>query len=223
MPYASLDAALGEVGRRLDVQRQGLYYLDSAVLRVSARVTELARETRAMAYVAASAGLESLVTAVIDGVVTEVAACACPLSQLRLSLFAIVCEPELEALRVLGRGRLWERRCSMFERVADADTPFTDTAIRPLDGRTLRATHFATIWRVFGFTGSSLPGGIHGGALEDLATNRNDVAHGMVNPQTIGRRKTVDDVLRMLQRVEEIGIHLYLAAEEYLDRQGYRR
>lgn len=223
MPYAQLDAALLDIGRRIDQQRQGLYYLDAAVLGASPGLAELGREARAMAYVGGSAALEAFVSAVLDAVVSEVVASDCTLDQLRLSMFALVCDPELEGLRTRRRLTVWEQRSSMFERVSDQSSYFVDTVARPLDGRTLRAAHFETIWRVFGFSGAALPGGIHVGALEDLATNRNAVAHGEVDPQTVGRRKTFDDVLRMLQRVEEVGVHLHSAADRYLDDKLYRR
>ncbi len=223
MSRSPLDAALQGIGGRLDAQRQSLYYLDSDVLRAPMRVSALGREVRAMAYVAGSAALEHFVYSTLDAVVSEVAAAACPLDQLRLSLFALVCEPELDSLRTLRMLQVWDRRSSMFERLADGASTFTALVPRPLDGRTLRGGHFATMWRVFGFPGPPLPSGIHIGILEDLATNRNDVAHGDAEPQAVGRRKTTNDVLRMLQRIEEIALHLNAAAEMYLDVGGYRR
>jgi hypothetical protein len=39
----------------------------------------------------------------------------------------------------------------------------------------------------------------------------------------VAGRKSVDDMLRMVVRVEEIGLHLWTAASKYLSQKSYLR
>lgn len=110
----------------------------------------------------------------------------------------------------------------MFERTSDS-VEFVDPGVVPVDGRTIRAPHLAFLWKLFGFTPPHVPDGLHIGVLEDLANNRNEVAHGRSDPISVGRRKTTQDVLRMLERVEEICIFVHIACETYLSSGGFRR
>lgn len=93
----------------------------------------------------------------------------------------------------------------------------------PLDGRTLRANHFETMWAVFGFPRPVLPHPTHSLALADLAQGRNDVAHGLVDPVTFGRGKATPDVAKLIDRIEDVILHLLVTADAYLTSKLYQR
>jgi hypothetical protein len=60
-------------------------------------------------------------------------------------------------------------------------------------------------------------------ALEDLADGRNDLAHGEVDPITFGRRKVYADLIRMMDMIDDILLHLCQTASDYLASNGYNR
>jgi len=62
--------------------------------------------------------------------------------------------------------------------------------------------------QVFGLGGDPFPGPNHRLALNSLANNRNAVAHGEEKPSTVAGRSSIRDTLMLLDRIEQIVIHM---------------
>jgi hypothetical protein len=178
---------------------------------------------KAGAYLYAAAALERACREGLLAVIAEINAHGVAPERLRVSLFALHCAAELDAIG--GGPRSLERvvrAAAMFETVFGAAHAPLGTVL-PLDGRTPRAAHFATIWRVMGFPGPALPDPTCGLALDDLAEGRNDVAHGVRDAIAFGRSKAVADVVRLVGRVEQMVAHLFESADAYLDQRLFLR
>lgn len=178
---------------------------------------------KASAYVYAAAALERACREGLRAVIAEIDAHGVAPERLRVSLFALHCAAELDAIG--GGPRSLERvtrAAAMFETVFGATHAPLGTVL-PLDGRTPRAAHFATIWRVLGFPGPAVPDPACALALDDLAEGRNDVAHGVRDPIAFGRSKAVADVVRLIGRVEQMIAHLFESADAYLAQRLFLR
>ncbi|HET9619783.1 MAG TPA: hypothetical protein VFP84_00355 [Kofleriaceae bacterium] len=178
---------------------------------------------KAGAYMYAAAALERACREGMRAVIAEINAHGAPPERWRVSLFALHCHAELDAL---GPGpksldRLG-RAAAMFETVA-ANAPASLAAVLPLDGRTPRAAHFATMWRILGLPGEPLPDPALAAALDDLADGRNDLAHGVRDAITFGRSRSVADVRALIARVAQAIAHLYASADAYLDQRLFLR
>jgi hypothetical protein len=219
--YPALDNALLSFGGRVDEVRQQLYYCDVDFLRKETRFPR--QSIRASVYVHLAAALEAYVYATTESLSAEISAANVKLAGLRLSLFAISSGPGFSALGDLRGLKNWERRCEVLEAIDSISRVHLDSTHLPLDGRTIRPEHLQAIWRVFGLPGLPLPGSIHALALRDLADSRNDVAHGNEPLAVVAGRKSPADMLRLVGRIEEIGINLFSSATEYLDAAMYRR
>ncbi len=188
---AVLDRPVATYSQSADRVRQDLYYCDVNFARRSTR--ELRAALHAASYVYLAAALERAVTDLVAGLVTEINGAVASVSDLRLSLIALVVAPQLDSLQEVRGLKMWNQRSAVFKAV-DAGAPCVlSDAVLPLDGRTIRADHFATIWSVFGFDGPSLPSPLHGLALRTLANNRNDVAPGEETPMAVAGRASVQD------------------------------
>src|SRR6185369_17293894 len=155
---------------------------------------EQAAIRKAGVYLYAAAALERACREGLLAVIAEINAHGIAPERLRISLFALHCAAELDAIG--GGPRSLERvvrAAAMFETVFGAAHAPLGTVL-PLDGRTPRAAHFATIWRVLGFPGPAVPDPACTLALDDLADGRNDVAHGVRDAIAFGRSKAVADV-----------------------------
>jgi hypothetical protein len=184
---------------------------------------ELAAIRKAGAYLYAAAALERACREGLLAVIAEINAHGVAPERLRVSLFALHCAAELDAIG--GGPRSLERvarAAAMFETVFSAAHAPLGTVL-PLDGRTPRAAHFATIWRVLGFPGPAVPDPACALALDDLAEGRNDVAHGVRDPIAFGRSRAVADVARLVGRVEQMIAHLFDSADAYLDQRLFLR
>jgi hypothetical protein len=220
---ARLQRTLATIAVVLDVAMREAR--DAAALEDAAR-PERADEAairKAGAYLHAAAALERACREGLLAVIAEINAQAVAPAQLRVSLFALHGAAALDAIG--GGPRSLERvvrAADMFETVfAAAHVPLG--TVLPLDGRTPRAAHFATIWRVLGFPGAALPDPACAPALDDLADGRNDVAHGVRDAIAFGRSKPIAEVLGLLGRVEQMIHHLFDSADAYLDRRLFLR
>jgi MAE_28990/MAE_18760-like HEPN len=219
--YASIDRALNHFGERVDRLRQDLYYCDAA--RLSPIRRDLLLNIQAGTYVWLAAALESAVRDVLGAVLDHVNSAGISLAELRLSLFALIESPQFDSLQQVRGLRMWQSRAQVFKSVNSTSTCSLRPDALPLDGRTIKTQHLETIWHVFGFQGDSVPSPLHRLALRDLAEARNDIAHGQEDAGLIAGRKSVPDLLRFMDRIEEVATHIWMTTYDYLDRNAYKR
>lgn len=118
---------------------------------------------------------------------------------------------------------MWQLRQEASREVLENPTASFD--VIPLDGSILRGGHFQHIWDYFEFEGHHLPPqtGSHETALQELADDRNDLAHGHRDPTRLGRQITASELKRRIDLIEEVSEHLYLTAYQYVDERNYLR
>ena len=221
LAYPLLDESLRQFGERLDHIRQDLYYCDVAVPLVRHR--ELRVTIQASAYVWLAAAVEALMEGVLAALLDEINLANVRLDNLRLSLFALLQAPQFDSLREVRGIKMWQARAAIFEEMSGTSSCALPADVLPLDGRTIRAYHLDAIWKIFGLPGRSTPDPLHRLVLEDLAEARNQAAHAREELSTIAQRKSLDDLLRFVDRVEEIAIHLWTQSYDYLNSKGYTR
>lgn len=218
MLYTGLDQALTVAAEQLDEIRTGL--LEAASLPSKSPVRQLLHAT---SYVLIEAVLESVTKTTLRSVIQEINAAMVPHYKLRLSLFTLVGEPIFESLATPKKLGHYEKRIDFTEALFNTDCCVLSDDVLPLDGRTIRKTHFEVIWRTFGFPGKSLSEPRHQFTLETVADFRNDVAHGEADLNEITGRQSITDTLRFVDEMESVILHLNATAEGYLDSIGYRR
>jgi hypothetical protein len=219
--HIGLDVALERFGDRIGQIRQDLYYCDASF--TSAATRGLRATIQAGAYVYLAAAMEAGVKELLVAVLAEVSAQINSTIELRPTLYAIWQAPQLHSLQDLRGLQMWMRRSQVFDATSAHRPRVLAAADLPLDGRTLKIDHFETVWNVFGFDGTPLPSPLHRLTLEDLNQSRNDVAHGEEDAVTVAGRKSIPDMLALINRLEQIMLHLWEAADRYLTRRGYRR
>lgn len=180
--------------------------------------------TRAFLYVWLAAILETYVKSEIKAVFAHIASQQVPISRLKDNWWSLTANSLFRSISDVKKYRdKWDKRIELFDHTKDSTPASFDSDCIPLDGKTLRAYHFSTLWKIFEFQPPYLPSPTHGLALEDLADGRNDVAHGNIEPITFGKTKTTLDVLSMAGKVEDIVTHFAAAKERCLNAQAYVR
>ena len=221
MPATPFDGTLVRIAERLDDTRQLVAYHDT--LKTHARATEMTRASRAWAYVGMAAALENFVRDFVDEMAAHINAANVAISDLRLSVVSLIHAPLFDSVTANRRQTMWDKRADLLEAADGLGNANLQVGLRPLDGRTIRREHLDSLWKVYGLAGSPLPAPIHGFALKDLADGRNDVAHGSADPIAFGRSKTHSDVMRRIQHVEDIALHIAATGATYVTNGGYRR
>jgi hypothetical protein len=86
----------------------------------------------------------------------------------------------------------------------------------PLDSRTIRQEHYKNIWSILGLDGYHLPSGTHAIALENIADERNNYAHGDKDPSTDGHSINASDLVNLVNKTQEIGEHYYSSMKKWV-------
>ncbi|NRD54803.1 MAE_28990/MAE_18760 family HEPN-like nuclease [Corallococcus exiguus] len=220
---ATLDSAYDEFSRSIEQVRQHLMLVDSAVISSNLTHREAIIGIRAASYIWVAAALEAYVNGLLSALLGEIETHKVAYKDLGFRLFAMSAATGFESLKDLSGLKSWRKRSEMLSSIESADEVSFGPRLIPLDGRTIKRDHFETIWDVFGFSGAALPGHSHKLALEDLAGTRNRLAHGETDPIVVGKSKTTPDMLNLIQRIDEVAMHLWTAADNYLAGSLFRR
>lgn len=219
--FASVDAAVLEFGDSLNEVRQNLYYCDTSYRQT--RLRDVRVSIQAASYIYVAAAVEKCVNSMLTAIVDEINAASLDHCDLRASLFAMIESGRLESLQQLRGLKMWKRRREVFSFLNERSPCQMSIENLPLDGRTIRPDHLETVWDVFGFPGNSIPSPLHALALRDLAEARNKVAHGEERASKVAGEKSIPDMLKLFERIEEIVTHFWEATTDYLSRQSYKR
>ncbi len=90
------------------------------------------------------------------------------------------------------------------------------------DQKTVDDRSFEIIWKTLGYDGSYVVSAFHQAALREIRENRNSLAHGEVDPVTLGRTLTFSVVLTRVKQATETIEWLELATAEWLRTTGWR-
>jgi hypothetical protein len=210
------EPAYADFEREADAIRRDLAISDVLALHREPIARDRAAHVKAFAYVWLAAALEAFLRAVLQALARELTArnlraCDAKPCLLALSYFA-----KFDSLRDIAGMKQWDKRVDVLLRTASTSLLVFPEGQLPIDQRTPRMEHFRTIWTVYGFPGDPIPSPRHVLALQDLAEGRNDVAHGHTAVLKFGRRKAISDVIRIVQHVEEVAIHLASTLDTYL-------
>ena len=208
---SALESTLTLASTAIEAARREVRRADVPSLGANADVREASARARSAAYVFMSAALERCLKDSLFAVLHEISAQGMALRDVRTSLFALLCSGDLVFIRSSGNRKTLDRHAraaAMYARIFDSADCSFPVDLLPLDGRTLRAAHFETVWAVFGFPAPSLPHPTHSLALSDLADGRNVVAHGVVDPVAFGRGKATHDVGKLVDKIEDVILHI---------------
>jgi hypothetical protein len=222
MSIQGMADALRDLGESIDILRRELNFLDISVLSRSTR-REFAAQYRSSCYVWAAAALETYVHRVTEEMSDELNHRNVVWRDVRPSVLSLALASRFDSLQQIRGLAMWRKRAEVLKSINLDDVCSFNMEVAPSDGKTIRPAHLETLWEVFGFSGVPMPSPIHRMALEELADNRNELAHGRRDFVAFGRLKVTDDILRLLDRVEDIAIHLFEAADSYLSTNDYLR
>lgn len=212
-------SALSQAAESLDQVRRDLGHFDAHALRLVGAERQALLRSRATTYVWLSAIMERFVKEWMKAICHDFSSLGVPWKDVRPSIFSVACGSELQAISDGVKKELWAKRIAIFNRTLGNEPVRLNHAFVPLDGKTIRPRHMEDIWSVFGLPMPIFPSPVHSAVLTTVADYRNDLAHGDESPSTIGAKLTYADVLRYVQRFEDMIEHCCLSTEKYF-RQG---
>ncbi|MET8631417.1 hypothetical protein [Streptomyces sp. NPDC004680] len=85
------------------------------------------------------------------------------------------------------------------------------------DGSTINEKHFAALWTLLGLVGDWRCDPKDTMLLKEIRDKRNDVAHWLEDPVTVGRSKRPSDLRKMVKSLIDLVQHFHLAVWYWLD------
>jgi hypothetical protein len=184
--------------------------------------------TRASAYIWVAASLENFVKRFVGSLISEINTSGTPRRQLRPSLLALDNARQFEALHSLRHPRDIKKWSKQIEILASPDS--SEPAVLsvseehwPIDGSTIHRGHLEATWEVFGLDPAIVPSPRLYGFLTDLVENRTRAAHGEAAAVALGRQKSFQDVMDLIDRAEELVSHMLDRGTSYLLNKSYLR
>lgn len=187
--------------------RNTLVHLD--VLALNVRYNDHVRVSKALVMVWMAASVETFWKSYLGELCSRVS--TAPVAKRRRHLAAAGIF-YFDILGSMGDGkklRRWGRVADFF---IDLPNGTVSPTTIPYDGRTVRPDHLEIAWKVFSLSGAQFPSPIHKQVLNTLADRRNDVAHGLVDPQVVGGAVTVGDLRDLMTKLEDIVDNCVIAA-----------
>ncbi len=222
MPQA-IDESFNEAARRLDAIRGVLATLATVAVKRDPRSQVAWAGQKASIYVWLAACMEDFLKRFLRLLLQDISASRPKCQDLRVEILAIAVGPNFERLEAVRKLKKWRDRVAIMQQVVDSQDAVLLDAHLPIDGRTIEPEHLEIVWLVFGLPRSPFPGLVQKMALLDISRGRNQVAHGELKPEELGRSKNVSDLLRLVSHVEDLVQHVYMAGLDYLASDGYRR
>ncbi len=214
--------ALGEASSAFDRIRNDLNFADSRFTR-DPRERDRIACLNASAYIWLASIVERFIKRALSSILDEINAREVHREHIKYSLFALAVASELDSMENSKKLKKWRQRAKAFRSVTDPTPVVFNTAVIPIDGRTIRGDHLETIWETLGLSGDHVPHPRCKLALSDLAEGRNNLAHGEIDPVAFGRRETISDMRRLVDTIEDVVFHVCEASQRYLANNEYIR
>lgn len=137
------------------------------------------------------------------------------LSRLKANLWALVLDPELEALNQANRKK-WGKRKAIFDAVIANAAAVMDENLVPTDGKNFTATQLQSIWDAFGISTPLFHDVRFGTRMKDIVMNRINVAHGNQSASDVGSAFTIKDLEDRLNDVSSFCSYLISTFDDYI-------
>ena len=209
-----LEAPYAEFLARTSVIRRWLI-LEGEEVAADGFSPELAANVRAWALVWMAAAAESFWKQFLDATCKEFASAPPKVQRRKIRAQSIYFMDQMFSETTKELDRRWEKSFALFHRFVAEDRKALAVTL-PYDGKTLRPLHIQLFWALFELPGEPFPSLIHRQSLQTLADDRNSVAHGELQPSTLGRLKTKSDVKVSLSRLEDIVERVYVVTRSML-------
>ncbi len=126
------------------------------------------------------------------------------LSEVRLPLLSLCLHGELQSLQDCSSKKAWEKRHALFEAIGSSRTAVVDTALLPNLGDHFRHRDLQFVFEVFGVRGLPTRRRNHSFRINEVVLNRNQIAHGEVRAEEVGRNFSRQDINHRIDQMESV-------------------
>lgn len=231
-PLSRTAIALGDSAtQRISEWCQVLVRLSQNDLRSVTEDSHLGRELRGAAVVAAMAEVERLLRELLIALSDEINRGSIPICELKQSLRPLAANSFFQSIINSPKGEShWTHRGAVTtldenQEIASLPSRTVKSPQPPLDGRTIRESHFKNIWQILSIPDDPFPSAQASSSLNALSSLRNDIAHGTIPISEVfhpdNSEKSSARLVDHLTEVKRLVDHASLNFSEYGRIRGY--
>lgn len=167
-----------------------------------------ARALRGLVYVVLYGVMEHTVKAMAQIALQHIGQLKVRYADLNQPFFAVALDPTFTALAFVGADRKWLKRGEFLTTQISLnpcnpiDTLFDDQTMN------VRIETLRMLFRCFCIPDPIVPDPRLEGLINDITSNRNDIAHGLLSPQSVGARRTTEEMERFVVDMERVLGHV---------------
>lgn len=174
-----------------------------------------AQIAKGLAFVQVYAAYEYTVSTVVQIAVDVLIAHSHPTKDLLPSLMALFLNGELQSLRDCPPKDIWDRRLRLFKQVFSSAAASVPNTILPSDGSHFRHTQLQVIFEVLGIERTPAQRQRHLYRIDEVVEHRNAIAHGRETAESIGRRYSRSEILRVVGQMKSVCVLLVAVIEKF--------
>lgn len=165
---------------------------------------------------------EYAVTSAVLETIQGINTAGCRIADCNPMLFSLVLHPECMSLAAVGPEKTFQKRWELFSLVSSPQLARIPDGLMPTDGKNIRYEQLESICKSFCVQEPVVPDMMLKGRVEELVENRNAIAHGRLSPRDVGGRYTVPELVKRLDDIEELCLHLILTLQDHVENGKYR-
>lgn len=166
--------------------------------------------------------IEYTVTSVISKCIFYINSESVKLSDIKPIIIGLALHSDLDSL-IQVSSKKWEKRYNIFRKIEQDITVDIIDDIMPTDGGNIKYSQLESIWKTFCLAEPIFHDIKFRGRLEDIVTNRINIAHGNEPASTIGARVTIQDLSDRLNDVSAFCTYFISVFESYVINKKYRK
>lgn len=143
------------------------------------------------------------------------------LSEIKHIIYAMALNPLLESLYD-ARKTKWSKRYNLFSELQSDPIVDISSDLMPTDGKNIHFPQLESIWQTFCITEPILHDNAFRGRLQDIVTNRINIAHGNESAADVGSRVSIPDLYNRLNDVSAFCTYIISTFDDYIKQKKYK-
>jgi hypothetical protein len=144
------------------------------------------------------------------------------ISKIKPIIMSMALNPELDSLIQVG-SKKWEKRHKVFQKLEQDTIVYIADDIIPTDGKNIHHPQLESIWKIFCLSDPIFHDNSFRGRLQDIVTNRVNIAHGNLAAAEIGARVTTQELKDRLDEVSTFCTYFISTLEDYTIQKKYMK
>lgn len=165
---------------------------------------------------------ERIITFLVQESIEELNLIGININECSFDLINMDLDPEYKAIKDVSRDKKWQKRWDIAAKFKRNEVVNIPRGVLPTDGKNISKPQLESLINTFGIKANPFPRPEVQGYVDQVARNRNAIAHGDNTPKEIGRNYTLQDIDKAFLAISDqcdyfITIfELYFINKEYL-------